>query len=117
MVIVKVWCLPDASEDKLNRLHQAIVKAVVSVSEIGVKNQNDMICLFPADLMKYGLGEEIIIEIDGIVFDTPRRAGEKLVQFVGKSVSVFYPDARIECFVGDPKPSHRCWSSKTDERR
>ena len=53
MIVIKVWCLPsDQSEDDLNRLHQAIVKAAVSVPELCLKGENDMVCLFPTDLMK-----------------------------------------------------------------
>jgi len=102
MPVIKVWCLPSGqTEDDLNRLHQAIVKAVVSVSELGLKDQNDMTCLFPPDLMKYGLGEEIIIEIGGL-FRKPERTQEirqRLAENVGRAVSGFYPKAKTECFV------------------
>jgi len=112
MIVIKVWCLPNAIEDKLNRLHKAIVGAVVPISELGVKSENDMVCLFPADLMKYGLGQEIIVEIDGVP-DVPRKnltVREQLAGCVGKTVLALYPDARVECSAGEFKSSGR-WSS------
>ena len=112
MITIKVWGLPNAIEDKLNRLHKAIVEAVVSISELGFKNEKDMVCLFPADLMKYGLGEEIIIEIDGVP-DMPGKnltVYEQLAQYVGKTVLALYPDAMVECFVEEFRPSAR-WTN------
>lgn len=99
MPVIKVWCLPKSEEEKLNELHQSIVRAVASVEELGVKDEvevtglfdkpertdeirqrlaeqigkavkgqfpdtelKDITCLFPPDMMQYGLGTEIIIE-------------------------------------------------------
>ncbi len=114
MIVIKVWCLPpNQDEDVLNLLHQAIVKTVVSVSELGVKDENDMVCLFPTDLMKYGLGQEIVIEIDGLP-DMPRKNTSipvQLAESVGKSVSVLYPEAKIKCSVEEFNPSKAVWIS------
>lgn len=114
MPIIKVWCLPSGQkEDDLNRLHQAIVKAVTSVNELGLKDQNDMTCLFPPDLMKYGLGEEIIVEIGGL-FQKPERDQKvryQLAENVGKAVSKLYPKAKTECFVETIDPSDGFWTS------
>ncbi|KPJ54827.1 hypothetical protein AMJ47_03185 [Parcubacteria bacterium DG_72] len=112
MIIVKVWCLPSGTtEDKLNHIHRAIVEAVVSISELGVKDEKGMVCLFPPDLMKYGLGEEIIVEIDGSSdLDRPLPETRKqLAECVGKSVSDFYPDATVECLVRDFDPFQGFW--------
>ena len=118
MIVIKVWCLPsDQSEDDLNRLHQAIVKAVVSVSELDVKDENDMVCLFPADLMKYGLGEEIIVEIGGLP-DMPMKnvlIPIRLAENVGKSVSASYPKAIVKCSVEHFNSSKAVWISTEPE--
>ena len=120
MIVIKVWCLPlNQDEDVLNLLHQAIVKTVVSVSELGVKDENDMVCLFPVDLMKYGLGKEIIIEIDGLP-DMPRKNASvpvQLAESVGKSVSVLYPEAKIKCSVEEFNPSKAVWISTKQKDR
>ena len=112
MIKIKVWCLPiDQSEEDLNSLHQAIVKSVVSVPETETKSENDMVCLFPADLMKYGLGEEIIIEIDGlpIILRNDMEVREQLAQCVSKSVCRLYPDAKVECSVKRSNPATKVW--------
>lgn len=114
MPVIKVWCLPSGqTEDDLNRLHQAIVAAVVSIRELGLKDQNDMTCLFPPDLMKYGLGEEIIVEIGGL-FRKPERTPEvcqRLARNIGGVVKAFYHNAKIECFVTTIDPLDGFWTS------
>lgn len=115
MAIIKVWCLPpDQSEKDLNKLHRAIVAAVVSVSELGLQDQNDMTCLFPADLMKYGLGEEIIVEVS--LFKQPARSKVTLINLaenISKTIKELYPQTeRVECFVRffDPYASDQAFS-------
>lgn len=114
MPVIKVWCLPaNQTEEDLNRLHKAIVEAVVSVSELGLKSENDMTCLFVPDLMSYGLGEEVIVEISGL-YDKPERTDEvrhKLAESVGRSVKELYLDARVECFVSVFNPKQGFWVS------
>ena len=66
MPVIKVWCLPAQNEVQLRELHQTIVTAVVSVSELKLKDENDMTCLFPPDQMQYGLGSEVIVEVTGL---------------------------------------------------
>lgn len=114
MPIIKVWCLPaNQSEEDLRKLHKTIVAAVIGVSELGLKDQNDMTCLFPPDLMKYGLGEEIIIEVTGL-FDKPERTDEvrqKLAKSIGEGVQALYPDAKIECSVEVMNPTKGFWTS------
>lgn len=118
MIVIKVWCLPsDQSESTLNRLHQAIVKAVVSVSELCLKDENDMVCLLPPDLMNYGLGEEIIVEIDGLP-DIPQkneRVREQLAKCVGESVSALYPRAKVQCSARSFDPLQGVWTSAEPE--
>jgi len=112
MIVIKVWCLPsDQSEDALNLLHKAIVEAVISVSEGGVKDENDMVCLFPTDLMKYGLGEEIIVEISGLPSILPEdlTVREQLAMQVAESVVKLYHKAKVQCSVRGPDPSEKVW--------
>ena len=103
MPVIKVWCLPpNQDERKLKLLHERIVKAVVSIKVLGLKNENDMTCLFVPDLMQYGLGTEIVVEIFGL-FEKPERTQSVLDQLaflVGKAVSESYPSTKkVECFV------------------
>jgi hypothetical protein len=114
MPVIKLWCLPAGqTEEQLNRLHKAIVKSVVSISELGLNGEEDMTCLFVPDLMSYGLGEEIIVEIGGL-YGKPERT-EKVKQSLAKSVGVsvkeLYPSAKVECFVSSFDPKQGFWVS------
>ncbi len=114
MPIIKVWCLPaNQSEHELRMLHKIIVGAVISVKELGLKDQNDMTCLFPPDLMKYGLGEEIIVEVTGL-FDKPERTDEvrqRLAKELGEAIHILYPNAKVECTVEVINPAKGFWTS------
>jgi len=114
MPVIKVWCLPaNQTEEKLNEVYQSIVSAVVGVSELGLKDQNDVTCLFVPDLMSYGLGDEIIVEICGL-FKKPERTEEvrqRLAKNVGVAIKNFYPDAKIECFVSNFNHESGFWTS------
>jgi len=114
MIVIKVWCLPpDQTEDSLNLLHKAIVEAVVSIPKLGVKDESSMVCLFPADLMKYGLGEEIIVEIDGLPIILPEEEDsairEQLAMQVAESVAKLYHKAIVQCSVKGLDPSRKVW--------
>ncbi|MCA9354569.1 MAG: hypothetical protein KC877_03565 [Candidatus Kaiserbacteria bacterium] len=113
--MIKVWCLPESEEAKLNELHQGIVRAVASVPEIGVSDEKDITCLFPTDMMKYGLGTEIIVEVTGL-YDKPERTEEvrnQLAARIGEAVHSQYPDTElVECFVSPFNPAQGFWSSR-----
>ncbi len=117
MPIVKVWCLPRQTEEQLNELHQDIVKAAVGVPELGIKGEQHMTCLFPSDMMKYGLGSEIIVEIFGL-FEKPERTPRVIDLFafrIGLAVAKRFPKAKIECLVYPFNPDHRFWTCESYE--
>jgi len=104
LVVIKVWCLPpNQAEDDLNRLHRVIVEAVTSVTELGLQGEDDLICLFPPDLMEYGLRKEIAVEIntDGLFenLEQTQEVYRRLRGCVRGSVQEFYPEAKVRCFV------------------
>jgi phenylpyruvate tautomerase PptA (4-oxalocrotonate tautomerase family) len=114
MPVIKVWCLPEQTEEQLQALHKNLVSAVVSVTELGLKDENEMTMLFPPDAMKYGLGSEIIVEVSSL-FEGPKRTDEvrqKLAENIGRVIQNFFPDALVECFIYPFKPSQGFWSSK-----
>jgi hypothetical protein len=101
------------SEEQLNDLHRDIVAEVVGIKELGLKSENDMTCLFPSDMMKKGLGEEVIIEVFGL-FKKTGRTTEVRVRLAARltvPVRKILPKARIECFVSMFDPRHGFWSS------
>lgn len=118
MPVIKVWCLKDdQTEEELNTLHKKIVAAVIEIPEMELKDENDMTCLFPPDSMKYGLGNEIIVEIE--VFNKPKRTTkvlQKLAKNVGSAVKKLYPTAKVECSIHRFKPEEGFWSSDTNQK-
>ncbi len=113
MLVIKLWCLPTSDEEALRTLHKAVVAAVISITELGMKDENDMTVLFPPDMMKYGLGQEIIIEVTRL-FNKPELntvTRQKLSESLGKAVYSLYPSARVECFVNVHNPKQGFWSS------
>jgi len=110
MLKIKTWCLPKMTQDTLLELHQAIVSAMVKIPELGIKNENDMCNLFPGDLMKYGLGTEILIEISGIDCDDRYEVAKK----VGAVVKKMFPKANVDCDFIEYGPHSGHWSSKEE---
>lgn len=117
MPVIKTWCLPRVGETKLNALHQALVQAVKSVPELGVKTERDITCLFPSDMMKYGLGTEIIIEVTSL-YEKPERTEEvrgRLAQALVDAVRAQFLDTDlIECFVNSFNPAQGFATSRKD---
>lgn len=113
MPVIKVWCLPKSKEKKLNKLHKAIVDSVLSCSELKLKDEKDMTVLFPTDMMKYGLGTVIIVEVS--LFKKQERTIiviQKLAKALGESVYQLFPDAKVECSIESTDPKKEgFWTS------
>lgn len=98
MLVVKTWCLPHGLfEEQYRHLHEQIVSAVISVKGLGIKGERDMLNLFPKDLMSYGLGSEIFIEVlyQHPNYDIKYRLAKALVEVVKSN----FPKAYVECFI------------------
>ena len=117
MPVIKVWCLPKLSERKLNKVFKGIVSAVESIPELGLKGEKSMTILFPVDMMKYGLGTEIIIEVTGLFVNQERtnKVRERLAQAIGTTVKELFPKAMVECFVFPFDPSQGFWTNPPTE--
>lgn len=109
MLKIKTYCLPEMEQNKLLELHRSIVAAMVKIPELGIKDENDMCNLFPGDLMKYGLGTEIPIEISGI--ECSKGVRNKVAQEVGTVVKTIFPAANIDCDFIEHGPHSGHWSS------
>lgn len=119
MPVIKVWCLPKSSERKLNQVFEEIVKAVEGVPELGLKGKQSMTVLFPPDMMKFGLGTEIIIEVTGL-FKKPERTTEvrnRLAERLGKTLKEQFPKAMVECFVFPFDPEQGFWTNPRRGKR
>ena len=112
MLTIQTWCLPKLSEDELLSLHEDIVKAVISVANTGVRYERDMLNLFPADMMSYGLGDEVKIEITDIPLKMTRQGRTWLAEAVGSATKKRLPTANVHCVVRAPNPQDGNWPSQ-----
>jgi hypothetical protein len=91
---------PEMGAD-LERYCEALIETAASVEELQLK-ESDVSCFFPADLLKKGLGEEIIVSVQGL-FDKPERTEEirnKLAKCVVEITYQYFPHTKlVECFV------------------
>ncbi len=116
--VIKVWCLPHGQDEaEYNQLHQKIVAAMVGIVELGLKSEADLCVLFPRDLMAYGLGAEIIVDISRLP-NTLKVTSEirmKVGAAVGEAVLSQYPRANVECVVEQVQHAgQRFWTSQPE---
>ncbi len=114
MPIIKLWCLPPCTEEKLRKVFNDVVYAVTSVKELDLKSMNDMTVLFPPDMMAFGLGTSIVIEVTGL-FEKPERTPEvlsRLAENLGKTVNAHFYGAMVECFIYSFNPSQGFWCTR-----
>jgi hypothetical protein len=96
------------------------VAATMSIKELKLKDENDLLVFFPADQMRYGLGSEILVEYKDIA-DHWARSGKFLVLLaagLGNVVKRHIPDAFIQCEVTTSDGAYRhCWTSEQSGTR
>lgn len=115
--IIKVWCLPKVGQRQLNKLFRSIVAAVESVTELGLKGSDSMTILFPQDMMNYGLGTVIIIEIT-----LPKKPGQTakvrqlLAESLGTTLKGHFPKAVVQCMIHQFDPKQGLWTSPRRRR-
>lgn len=98
--VLKVWCLPSLSEESIKTLHAELVGAAVSVNKLGLKDERDVIVLFPDDKMEYGLGSEILAEYADVEADWKNRSErEQLAAKIGNVLKKHFPAAFVQCEV------------------
>lgn len=102
MPVIKVWGLRNNTEQDLMAIRNDVRRVVLQIPELRLKNENSVTVLFPKDLMLYGFGRNVIIEI--ILFESSERTDEvlnRLAADVGKIVqSGWVPqDTKVECWV------------------
>lgn len=117
--VMKVWCLPALPEEALNKLHRDLVAAAVSVEDLHLADEKDLFVLFPADLMRYGLGCEILIEYADVEERWQRNHGElnELSSKLGNAVKRHFPTAFVQCVVAQGDDYQNFWTSDKSVRR
>ncbi len=119
MLVIKVWCLPKSTEHKLTQIFKGIVKAVESVPELGLKGKYGITVLFPPDMMKFGLGSGIIIEVTGLFIESERdvEVRNRLAERLGWTLKEYFPQAMVECIVFPFDPKRGFWTNPQMGRR
>ncbi len=108
--IVKVYCLPAGlSENQLNDLFKDIVSAMISVEELGVVDEDDVLVLFVPDMMAYGLGKEVLAEIDASLpfQEKTEEIKNRVATEIGKAIQERFPGAEVLVKVLSPMVMNR----------
>jgi len=113
MPVLFIYGIKDELTGKLEEYADTLINTVAySVKELNLKPK-DISCFFPKDLMAKGLGEEIIIFVDGL-YERPERNEEvrnKLASAIVHTTHSFFEEAnRIECFIKPFNPRQGFWS-------
>jgi len=107
MPVIVVYGIPaEATQKELEKFCDSLIAKCVSIPELKLK-KNMVSCFFPADRMKKGLGEEIIIFVEGLFKDKKRTDEVRrcLATQLVNVTRIHFHDALAECFVKpyDPK--------------
>lgn len=99
-------------KDVLLPLCEELQKTVAEVKELDLTAEQVTV-FFPPDRLLDGLGEEIIIFINGLFVNSERTDEVRniLAQKVGKKVREHYPESLVECFIQPFDPKGGFWSS------
>ncbi len=99
--LIKVWCLPpDQTEAQLKKLFDKIVEACKKDRLLRINGEDELTILFPSDMMRYGAGTEIIIEITGVHMLAEMEEMHGTAKAVAEAVRSQYPKAKhIACEV------------------
>ena len=114
MLTIKIWCLPQMKEAKLRNVHLTLVSLATSMKELPCTNERDLLVLFPSDLMTYGLGTEILVEISGLEKDERQDwlFREKVAEKFGQAILQLFPQARVIARVTEFLPRSSTWDSE-----
>ncbi len=102
MPVLLVYGIPDDVEKtKIEDFWEAIRNSVVAIKELEIAKDRVSV-FFPPDRLEEGLGEEIIIFVEGL-FQRPERTKDvrkRLAETVARTAKNFFPETNmVECFV------------------
>ena len=98
--MVKVWCLPaNITEERLREIHQKLVTVATGIRGLHVRDEKGMCVVFPKDMMLYGLGEEIIVEVSNIGFGAIENYVGLMADSFAQAVKEFFPGSHVQCQV------------------
>ena len=108
MPILLVYGIPeDVKEKQLSEFCEVLKDSVCLIKELGITKKQVSV-FFPKDRLKEGLGEEIIIFVEGL-FEKPERTKKVravLAEQMATTTKIFFSKAKlVECFVKPFNPS------------
>jgi hypothetical protein len=117
--IIKVYLLPATwGEADYHRYFKELLRAACSVNSLRVRSENDFLVLFPKDAMAYGVGTEIVIEIDvpaHFMLDVDNE--DEAVSAIFKVTQDLLPDAYIQCKLYKFGVEHGYWATGMDDEQ
>ncbi|NQV88283.1 MAG: hypothetical protein HQ402_01860 [Parcubacteria group bacterium] len=118
MPVVFIHGVPEGvSQQILERTVAEIQTAISEISNLNIK-PDQVTVFFPPDRMLKGLGEEIIVTIEGL-YESPKRTTRllrHLAHICGSVVSLNFPSSFVECFVHTINPVAGVWSTKNQPK-
>jgi hypothetical protein len=108
MVKVTVSCLPELKQEQLEAIYRGIFGVLYAKREItGVNEEKDEMILFPPDKWQYGLGQEILAEVERLPVVKVKNAEDERIDLgyaIRAILKNFFPKANVECHVLPPDP-------------
>lgn len=98
--IIKVYLLPAWDEAQFRTCFNRLVNAAKSVASLKIGGPSDLIILFSQDAMVYGLGAEILVEVDlpqHLIADDD--VENQTAAAIHAVLQGLLPDAYIQCKV------------------
>lgn len=98
--VIKVFLLPAWDDAQFRLCFNRLVNAVKSVPALQVNNADDLIILFSHDAMVYGVGAEILVEVDlpeHLVVDDDVES--RTANAIHAVMQGLLPEAYIQCKV------------------
>lgn len=98
--IIKVYLLPAWDEAQFRACFNRLVNAAKSVKALQINSASDLIILFSQDAMVYGLGAEILVEVDlpqHLIVDND--VEQKTADAIHAVMRGLLPEAYVQCKV------------------
>ncbi len=114
--IVRAYWLPNPwVEVDYQSYFNQLLRAACSVTALRVRDENDIIILFPLDIIAYGAGKNILIEADvpAHFMLGPDNMDEVASAFF-QVTHEMTPDAYIQCVVRTFDVRHGYWATGMD---
>ena len=116
MVVITVYGISTEMAKHLNSYLELIINSASDLTTDPQLQAANISCFFPQDMLSEGLGEEIIIFVDGLIdrFEGPQAVKNRLANALVDTTNHFfkktkYPDLKkVECFIHyvDPREGY-----------